>query len=102
MKKSDNIMIGLLTLTAVFLGVMLVGSIHSQEAYASSSSDRYGDYIMVAAARSSINDLLYVIDVPNQKLLVYYCDKTMNTLKIVDDRVKLNDVFRVSRRPSRR
>jgi len=97
MNKSEHILIGLLTLTGVLLGVLLIGSIHSQEAYAASSSDRYGDYIMVAAARSSVNDLLYVIDIPNKKLLVYYCDKTMNTFKIVDDRVDLSEVFRVSR-----
>ncbi|MBN1554578.1 MAG: hypothetical protein JXA11_07515 [Phycisphaerae bacterium] len=96
MNKNDPIFIGLLTCTAVLLGVMLVGSIHSQQAYAGSSSDRFGDYIMVTAARSTVNDLLYVIDVPNKKLLVYYCDKPMNTFKIVDDRVNLQEVFPVS------
>jgi hypothetical protein len=99
MNKSEHILIGLLTLTGVLLGVMLVGSIHSQEAYAgSSSSDRYGDYIMVAATFSSTADLLYVIDIPNKKLLVYNSDKTMNVFQVVDDRVDLADVFRTSTR----
>jgi len=102
MNKSEHILIGLLTLTGVLLAVLLVGSIYSQQAYAASSSDRYGDYIMAAAARSSVNDLLYVIDIPSKKLLVYYCDKTMNSFKVVDDRVDLNEVFRVSTRAAPR
>ena len=96
MNKSEHILIGLLTLTGVLLAVLLIGSMHSQQAYAAASSDRCGDYIMAAAARSTVNDLLYVIDIPNKKLLVYYCDKTMNSFKVVDDRVDLSDVFRVT------
>lgn len=95
--KSEHILIGVLTLTGVLLGVMLIGSIHSEQAYAASASARFGDYIMVAAAWSSTNDLLYVIDVPNKKLLVYNCDKPMNVFQVADDRVDLGDVFRVSR-----
>ncbi|MBN1943052.1 MAG: hypothetical protein JW849_07135 [Phycisphaerae bacterium] len=99
MNKSEHILIGLLTITGVLLGVLLIGSIHSRQAYAGTSSDRYGDYIMVPAARSDVNDLLYVIDVPNKKLLVYYCYEPNNIFKIVDDRVNLAEVFRVSTRP---
>jgi hypothetical protein len=101
MNKSEHIMIGLLTITGVLLGVMLIGSIHSQQAYAASSSDRFGDYIMVAAAWSSTNDLLYVIDVPNKKLLVYNCDKTMKTFTVVDHRVDLATVFQAPKRGGR-
>lgn len=99
MNKSEHILIGLLTVTGVLLAVLLIGSLHSQQAYAASSSDRYGDYLMVAAARSDVNDLLFVIDIPNKKLLVYDCDKAMNYFKVVDDRVDLGkEVFRETTR----
>lgn len=98
MNKQDSVLIGFLTLTGIFLAVLLAGSLRSQEAYAGASSDRAGDYIMAAAARSDVNDLLYVIDVPNKRLLVYNCDVPNNTFRIVDDRVNLAEVFRVGPR----
>ena len=99
MKNNENILITLLVVTAGILIVMLVGSWNARNAYAVSSSDRLGDYIMVTGAMSDSRDLLYVIDVPNKKLLVYLADpvKGQSRFQLVDDRVNLATVFRTSR-----
>ena len=99
MKNNENILITLLVVTAGILIVMLVGSWNAQNAYADSSSDRLGDYIMVTGALSTSRNLLYVIDVPNKKLLVYSADHVKNRFRVVDDRVNLANVFRTSRPP---
>ena len=100
MKNNENILITLLVITAGILIAMLVGSWNAQNAYAESSSDRFGDYIMVTGARTDSIDLLYVIDVPNKKLLVYSADpvRGQGRFAVVDDRVNLATVFRTSSR----
>ena len=99
MKNNENILILLLVVTAGILIAMLVGSWNAQNAYAASSSDRLGDYIMVTGAMTSNRELLYVIDVPSKKLLVYFADpvKGQGRFEVVDDRINLANVFRVSR-----
>lgn len=93
MKRNENILIGMLICTTVILAVMFLGSWNAQKAYAS-APDRAGDYIMITGARSDSNDLLYVIDVPNQKMVVYYIDPIQNQVQVVDDRVDFSQVFK--------
>ena len=100
MKKNENILIIMLLLTTGILGAMFIGSYNAQKAYAD-TPDRMGDYIMVTGAVSKSTDLLYVIDVPNKKLLVYHISGVKNafSIKVADDRVNLANVFRAPSRP---
>ena len=99
MNNNENILILLLVVTAGVLIAMLIGSWGAQDAYAGTASDRLGDYIMVTGAMTPTRDLLYVIDAPNKRLLVYYADHVQNRLQVVDNRVNLANVFRISRKP---
>ena len=87
-------MIVFLLATACILGVMMVGSYNAEKAYAA-SADRTpnGQYIMVTGAISTSTDLVYVIDVPNRKLLAYGIDPIKNTVRVVDSNVKLTTAF---------
>ncbi len=80
--------------TACILGVMMVGSYNADKAYAA-SADRTpnGQYIMVTGAISDSTDLLYVIDVPNRKLLAYGINPIQNTVTVVDSNVRLATAF---------
>jgi hypothetical protein len=100
MKNNENILILMLLLTAGVLGAMFLGSYNADKAYAD-TPDRMGDYIMVTGAVTNSTDLLYVIDVPNKKLLVYHISGVKNqfSIKVADDRVNLANVFRATGRP---
>lgn len=101
MKNNENILILLLVVTGGILIAMLIGSWNAQSAYAATSADRLGDYIMVTGAMTPTRDLLYVVDVPNKRMVVYYSDplKGKTRFEIADDRVNLANVFRFSRKP---
>lgn len=91
MKSSNNALIVLLLVTAAVLSMMLGVSMHNQ-AYAD-APDRYGDWIMVTGARSDSNDLVYVINVPYQRMVVYYIDPVQNQMTIADT-IDLKRIFR--------
>jgi hypothetical protein len=94
MKTNQNTLIAILMLTAVVLGVLVVGSWQSQSAQAATTNRTMtGDYIMATGQISDSSSLLYVIDIPKQKLLVYAADPSRNTVQVVDDRVDLGRIF---------
>jgi hypothetical protein len=97
MKNNTNMIIVLLVAAACILGVMTIGSYNADRAYAT-SADRTAssDYIMINGAISDSIDLLYVIDVPNRKLLAYAINPVRNTVIVVDNRVKLSTAFGMS------
>ncbi len=97
MKNDTNIIIVLLIAAACILGAMAIGSFNADRAYAASADRTAGsDYIMINGAISDSIDLLYVIDVPNRKLLAYAINPVRNTVTVVDNRVRLSTAFGTS------
>lgn len=92
MKSSSNALVVLLLASAAILSIMWVVS-ENNTAEAAIASDRAGDWIMVTGARTDSNDLLYVINVPYQRMVVYNVDEVQARLTIVDT-VDLSRVFR--------
>lgn len=89
-----NILIVMLVATLLVLGLLCVGSWQANTAYADSSNRGVrGNYIMVTGAVSDSNDLLYVVNVPHKRLLVYGIDAIQNNISVVDDSVRLDAVF---------
>ena len=94
MKNSENILIGTLLITAVILAALFLGVVGDQSASAEASSrSAAGDYILVTGAIGSATDLLYVVDIPHQKLNVYAFDLNQGVY-IMDDKVDLSKAFR--------
>jgi hypothetical protein len=85
-------MIVVLAMSALILGVLFVGSLDNTAHADSPSRIPHGGYIMITGSISSSTDLVYIIDVPNEKMLVYFVDEVNNNIKIVDD-VDLGKVF---------
>ncbi|HNX26748.1 MAG TPA: hypothetical protein PKK48_05005 [Phycisphaerae bacterium] len=85
--KKDTIIIILLVVSAAILGTLFIGSIQSQKAYAGSSSwEASGDYIMASAQVTVNTQILFVIDVPQQKIIAYDVDGAMNKVTLLDVR----------------
>lgn len=94
MKSHQNIIIVALLITSAVLGLMLFSSISSQKAYAvASSRAAFGDYIMCTGQIQSSTELLYIVDIPNQRFIVYGVDATMNRITPLD-RVDLKRIFK--------
>ena len=85
--KKENIIIILLIASAAILGTLFIGSLESQKAYAGSSSwEVTGDYVMISGQITTNTQILYVIDVPEQKILAYDVDGVMNKVTLLDVR----------------
>jgi hypothetical protein len=82
MQKTQNITIVMLLMTAAILSSLLIaGWLYTEPAYASGVS-RAGDYIMASGQYDADTDFIYVLDMANAKLNVYYPDINTNQLKI--------------------
>ena len=82
MQKTQNITIVMLLMTAAILSSLLIaGWLYTEPAYASGVS-RSGDYIMTSGQYDADTDFVYVLDMANAKLNVYYPDINTNQLKI--------------------
>jgi hypothetical protein len=82
MQKTQNITIVMLLMTAAILSSLLIaGWLYTEPAYASGVS-RSGDYIMTSGQYDADTDFIYVLDMANAKLNVYYPDINTNQLKI--------------------
>ena len=82
---SKDLAIGILSTTAVilFVGVLIV-STRPQAALASGMTARGGDYILtVGRDASGDEELVYVIDAPSQRLVVYRFDSNRHEIEIV-------------------
>lgn len=91
--KTENILIVLLIITAVFLGSLFIGQSAANEAYAGDSGDRAGDYIVITCAVTDSVDYYYVIDVTKEHIIAYFIDPIQKKIKIVDDKISLKRVF---------
>ena len=79
--QSKDLAIGVLSTTAVilFVGLILLNA-QPQPAYASGLGDRGGDYIAISGQMWAEEELLYVIDGSQDKMMVYRYDQ--NTKQI--------------------
>ena len=75
-----NFTIGVLSTTAVVLLVGLILVNQQPTAYASGMGDRGGDYIVLTGAMWDQEELLYVLNTAENKMMVYRYD--MNTQQI--------------------
>ncbi len=89
---TQNLTIALLLVAAAALGAILIGTLADEPAYADASV-RQGRYIAVTGAWSNDIDLLYVLDVPNQKLNAYFLQQN-DPIPTLADTVELKQVFR--------
>ena len=92
MKDTKNITIAMLCVLAAILATVLVLSYDSNRAMADTSI-RGGDYIMVTGNYSKNLDLLYVIDIAQQKINVYAVDENNNVIRMIDQQ-RLDRVFK--------
>jgi hypothetical protein len=94
MKNSQNVTIVLLIVAAAILTTLLVaGYVHTQPAYAGTAQSKGGDYMMSAGSYNQDSDFIYVIDIANSKLAVYYANINNNSL-MVGDKVDLSKAFK--------
>jgi len=93
MKNSENILIGTLLITAAILAALFLGVVSDQPVSAESASrSPRGDYILTTGSIGPATDLLYVFDVPHQKMIVYGFDLNQGVY-IMDDKVDLSKAF---------
>jgi len=82
--KTQNITIVLLLVTASALTAMLLGSyLYTEPAYGYSGM-MGGDYIIASGAYNAETDFVYVIDIANSKLNVYFANINTNALALGD------------------
>jgi uncharacterized protein (UPF0333 family) len=100
MKNTQNVTIVLLVVTAAILTSLLVGGyVYTQPAYAGTGQSKGGDYIMAAGAYNADSDFVYVLDIANNKLAVYYSNINNNSLMIGDKPVDLAKAFLAAGKP---
>jgi len=95
MKDMQNVTIGLLLVTAVILGAMLVSSYMTtnRTAYADTPV-KQADYILGTGAWSEATDLVYVLDIAARRLNVYFMDtRRARPSMVLRDSVDLNQAF---------
>ena len=82
MQKTQNITIVMLLMTAAILSSLLIaGWLYTEPAYASGVS-RAGDYIMASGQYDADTDFIYVLDIANAKLNLYYPNINTNQLTL--------------------
>ena len=92
MKDTKNVTIAMLCVLAAILMTVLVLTYDTNQALADTSI-RGGDYIMVAGNYSKSLDLLYVIDIAQQKINVYSIDENNNVIRMLDQ-ASLKQIFK--------
>jgi len=86
MTNSKDFAIGILTTTAVILlvGIVVVQT-RPDSAYAAGMTAAGGDYVLaVGRIQRTPEELLYVIDSVEEKLVVYKCDGAKRQVQITD------------------
>ena len=84
MKDPQNIAIVLLLVTAGLLTAALAGVLQTKPAYGDKAI-KQGDYIMLTGAWSASTDLLYVVDIAERRLNVYFAGpQTDNSIQMIE------------------
>ena len=92
MKDTKSMTIAMLCVLAAILATVLVLTYDSNQALADTSI-RGGDYIMVTGNWSKSLDLVYVIDIAQQKINVYALDENNNVVRMLDQ-ASLKQIFK--------
>ncbi|HUS91818.1 MAG TPA: hypothetical protein VM695_08210 [Phycisphaerae bacterium] len=101
MKQTNNITLVLLTMSAVVLTALLVaGWLYNEPAEAAGPA-KGGDFVMCAGAFNQESDFIYVLDIANNKLNIYYANINTNALAL-GDTVDLAKAFPATAGPPRR
>ncbi len=80
--NSKDLAIGVLSTTAVILFVgLIILNTQPTPVYASGMSDRGGDYILVTGAMWAQEELLYVINSAENKMMIYRFDTQTGQIK---------------------
>jgi len=83
MKNTQNITIVMLLMCAIALTTLLVaGWVYTGETAYATATDRGGDYIIATGAFDDTQDVVYVLDIANAKLNLYYPDVNTNQLQL--------------------
>ena len=94
MNNTQSVTIVLLLVTAAMLTGLLVATwVHTDTAYAGNGAIRAGDYVMVPGEYNQETEMIYIIDISNNKLNVYYPNINTNSLTLADT-VDLARAFR--------
>jgi hypothetical protein len=95
MKDTRNITIIVLSVTALVLLAMLVGNLMQTSPAYADGAVRSGDYIMVNGSIGQGSDLIYVVNVPARRMVVYFPTRQGNnrTIEIVDS-LDLDQLFK--------
>ena len=98
-KNNENLLIIVLLLTAGLLGIMVISSLNSEDSALGYSNSRatFGRYIMLNGKATNTQDLVYVIDIPNRRLMAYSVDAVRNRVRPVTQPINLATVFRTTR-----
>ncbi len=93
MKDNRNFTIVVLTVTAMILTALLVGTYvgSSNEAYASSASVKGFTYVLGSGEWTDVNDVVYVIDVSTRRMGAYFLDMNRGPQRV--DVLDLDRVF---------
>jgi len=86
MNHTNLYLIGILLITAVILGAMLLGSFSSEKAFAANAGDRTfdRDFIMVTGQISKKTCIVYVVHAPTRKIFAYVPDAKAGKLTLAD------------------
>jgi|GEM_PF-5227099 len=92
--NAQNTTIVVLLVTAALLTGMLLTSLigGQEEAYARGTAVKDGNYILGGGLWSGGTELLYIVDIENQKLNVYFTEDTKNTVNLIQT-VNLQQAF---------
>ncbi len=83
MQKTQNITIVMLLMTAAILSSLLVaGWLYTEQPAYASGTARGGDYIMASGQYDTDTDFIYVLDIANAKLNLYYPNINTNQLTL--------------------
>ena len=98
MKNAQNLTIVLLVVTASILTSLLVAQfVYTQpDAYGVTCGAKGGDYIMATGQYNQDMDFIYILDIANNKLNIYYPNINTNSL-VLGDSVDLALAFRGAR-----
>jgi len=86
MKKTQDITIMLLVVTASVLTTLLLASyVYTEPAYGVTAATRgCGDYMIATGSFNKETDFIYLVDIATAKLNVYYPNINNNTLELGD------------------
>lgn len=93
MKDNKNLTILVLSITAVILLAIVVGTKMDNSAYAGGVAMKQNEWIMTAAAATSKSDMLYMINVGQRQMNVYAVNTNNKKIEKIDT-VSLDEMFK--------